>query len=292
MRIGVVFPQTEIGSTPGGIRTYVTTVEELGYKHILVYDHVIGVDPKGHPGWKGPYTNESQFHEPMVLFGYLASITEHVELVTGIIILPQRQTVLAAKQAAEVDVLSEGRLRMGLGIGWNKIEYDSLGQDFSNRGVRLEEQVKLMRALWTEKVIDFQGVWHQVTSAGLNPLPIQRPIPIWMGGGADNVLQRIAVMADGWFPQIKPDAAGKLAVLKLFDYAEKVGRDPATIGIEGRINLGDYPPSEWPDVIGAWEELGASHLSINTMGAGLSKVEDHLAVIRKFVESCGQEFKA
>jgi probable F420-dependent oxidoreductase len=226
----------------------------------------------------------------MVLFGYLASITEHVELVTGIVILPQRQTVLVAKQAAEIDVLSNGRLRLGVGIGWNRIEYDALGENFSNRGIRLEEQVGLLRALWTKEVIDFQGIWHSVMSAGLNPLPVQRPIPIWIGGGADKVLRRIAKIADGWFPQIKPDAEGRSKISKLFEYAEEANRDPATIGIEGRLNLKDYPEPQWPHVVEAWKNVGASHLSINTMGAGLASVEHHVDMISRFAESYEQNF--
>ena len=290
MKIGVVFPQTEIGAAPSGVASYAVAVESLKFNHILVYDHVVGADPKGHPGWKGPYTSDSQFHEPMVLFGYLAAITKDVELVTGIVILPQRQTVLVAKQAAEIDVLSNGRLRLGVGIGWNRIEYGALGEDFSNRGTRLEEQVGLLRALWAKEVIDFQGIWHSVTSAGLNPLPVQRPIPIWIGGGADKVLRRIAMIGDGWFPQIKPDAEGRVKISKLFEYAEKANRDPATIGIEGRLNLKDYPESEWPHVVEDWKNIGASHLSINTMGAGLASVEHHVEMISRFAESYKRNF--
>lgn len=285
LKIGVVFPQTEIGSSPLGIREYAVAVERLHFSHILVYDHVVGADPKGHPGWKGPYTSDSQFHEPMVLFGFLASITEFVELVTGIVILPQRQTVLVAKQAAEIDVLSNGRLRLGVGIGWNKVEYQSLGEDFSNRGVRSEEQVRLLRELWTNEVIDFQGTWHSVKAAGLNPLPVQRPIPIWMGGGADAVLRRIVKIADGWFPQIKPDKDGKEKMAKLVEYSKAAGRDPSTIGIEGRLNLKDYPEDEWARVAEDWQSLGVSHLSINTMGSGFNSVEQHIETLSRFADT-------
>lgn len=291
MKIGVVFPQTEIGASPLGVRKYAVAIERLQFNHILVYDHVVGADPKGYPGWKGPYTSESQFHEPMVLFGFLASITEFVELVTGIVILPQRQTVLVAKQAAEIDVLSNGRLRLGVGIGWNEVEFQALGEDFSNRGVRSEEQISLLRKLWTNEVIDFQGKWHSVKAAGLNPLPIQRPIPIWMGGGADAVLRRVVKIADGWFPQIKPDKDGKEKIAKLVEYSEAAGRDPSTIGIEGRINLKDYPEEQWARTVQAWQSLGVSHLSINTMGSGFNSVEQHIEALSQFAHKYKKHFE-
>ena len=291
MKIGVVFPQTEIGASPLGVRKYAVAIERLQFNHILVYDHVVGADPKGYPGWKGPYTSESQFHEPMVLFGFLASITESVELVTGIVILPQRQTVLVAKQAAEIDLLSNGRLRLGVGIGWNEVEFQALGEDFSNRGVRSEEQISLLRELWTNEVIDFQGKWHSVKAAGLNPLPIQRPIPIWMGGGADAVLRRVVKIADGWFPQIKPDKDGKEKIAKLVEYSEAAGRDPSTIGIEGRINLKDYPEEQWARTVQAWQSLGVSHLSINTMGSGFNSVEQHIEALSQFAHKYKKHFE-
>src|SRR5215475_7588104 len=177
MRIGVVFPQTEIGSDPGAVREYAQAAEELGYSHILAYDHVLGANTASRPGWRGPYTSETQFHEPFVLFGYLAGLTQKIELVTGIIILPQRQTALVAKQAAEIDVLSGGRLRLGVGIGWNEVEYAAQGEDFHNRGKRIEEQVTLLRELWTNPLVQFDGEYHHVPDAGLKPMPVQRPIP-------------------------------------------------------------------------------------------------------------------
>ncbi|HLE81312.1 MAG TPA: LLM class F420-dependent oxidoreductase, partial [Dehalococcoidia bacterium] len=192
MQLGVVFPQTEIGADPGGVRNYVQAVEQMGYAHLAIYDHVLGADPTNRPDWRGPYTSKTLFHEPMVLFGYLAALTQRLELVTSIIILPQRQTALVAKQAAEIDVLAQGRFRFGVGIGWNQVEYEALGEDFHNRGRRMEEQIAVLRALWTQEVVTFEGKWHRITEAGINPLPVQRPIPIWMGGGAEPVLQRIA----------------------------------------------------------------------------------------------------
>src|SRR5581483_7983001 len=203
MQIGVVFPQTELGGDVGAVRSYALRVEELGFAHVLAYDHVLGADPEFHQGWDGPYNVNTTFHEPLVMFGYLAAITS-LELVTGIIILPQRQTALVAKQAAEVDLLSSGRFRLGVGLGWNKVEYEALGQDFTARGRRLSEQVGLMRRLWTERAVTFEGGFDTVTAAGLAPLPVQRPIPVWFGGQSPPAYRRIGRLADGWFPQVQP----------------------------------------------------------------------------------------
>ena len=192
------------------MRAFAEAAEGLGYAHLVFYDHVLGADTNRRPDWQGPYSHEDTFHEPLVTFGYLAALTSRIELVSGIIILPQRQTVLVAKQAAQVDVLSGGRLRLGVGIGWNDVEYEGLGQNFHDRGKRSEEQVELLRALWTNEVVDFQGRWHSIPGAGIKPLPVQRPIPVWFGGGrSDGVLRRIARIGDGWFPQLQADEQGR-----------------------------------------------------------------------------------
>ncbi|GCE23978.1 hypothetical protein KDK_77780 [Dictyobacter kobayashii] len=198
MQIGVTFPQTEIGADPQVIRDYAQAVEGMGYQHVLIYDHVLGADPTHRPGWTG-YTHTEMFHEPFVLFGYLAALTQ-LELVTGVIILPQRQTALVAKQAAEVDVLSGGKFRLGIGVGWNPVEYEALGTDFSTRGRVVEEQIELLRQLWSKEVVTFKGRYHTVTEAGLSPLPVHRSIPVWIGGSSDSALRRAARIADGWFP--------------------------------------------------------------------------------------------
>jgi len=183
MQIGVVFPQTEIGGDAGAVRAYATRVEQLGYAHVVAYDHVVGADPKVHQGWDGPYDLHSTFHEPLVLFGFLAGFTS-LEMVTGIIILPQRQTALVAKQAAEVDLLTGGKFRLGVGLGWNAVEYEALGKDFSDRGKRVDHQVELLRRLWTESSVSYRSDDEHVTGAGLAPLPVQRPIPIWFGAAS------------------------------------------------------------------------------------------------------------
>jgi probable F420-dependent oxidoreductase len=234
MRIGVVFPQTELGGDPSAVRAYAQGVEQLGYAHLVAYDHVVGADPAVHQGWAGPYDVHTTFHEPFVMFGYIAAITS-LELVTGIIILPQRQTVLVAKQAAEVDLLTDGRFRLGVGLGWNAVEYEALGKDFSNRGERLDEQVTLMRRLWTEPSVTHHGVHETVTGAGLAPLPVQRPIPVWFGGGAERALRRIGRLGDGWFPQVPPGDKLEEARAIVRQAAVDAGRDPDAIGMEGRI---------------------------------------------------------
>ena len=282
MRYGVVFPQTEIGKDPSAIRDFAQAAEELGYHHLLAYDHVVGANPASRPGWRPPYTYKDTFHEPFVLFGYLAGLTKHIELVTGVIILPQRQTVLVAKQAAALDVLSGGRLRLGIGIGWNPVEYEALGENFKNRGRRSEEQVEVMRKLWTQELVTFEGEWYKITDAGLNPLPIQRPIPIWFGGGHDQTLRRVARLGDGWFPLLGPDDKCRAMIEKIRAYTREAGRDPRSVGIEGRIMVGQGSPEQWTKEIQAWKELGATHVTANTMKAGFSSPSGHVEAIRRF----------
>jgi probable F420-dependent oxidoreductase len=282
MHVGVIFPQTEIGTDPLVIRDYAQAAEELGYTHILAYDHVLGANPASRPGWSPVYTYKDNFHEPFVLFAYLAGLTKKIGLVAGVIILPQRQTALVAKQAAALDVLSSGRLRLGVGIGWNPVEYEALGQDFKNRGRRSEEQIELMRKLWTNELVTFQGQWHKVTDAGLNPLPIQRPIPVWFGGGADQVLRRVGRFGDGWIPLLGPDEKCRAAIEKIRAHAREAGRNPAAIGIEGRMSAANRPVEEWLNEISAWKNLGATHLTINTMKAGFATPAAHIEAIRRY----------
>ena len=284
MKLGVVFPQTEIGSDPSAVREFAEAAEDLGYSQILAYDHVLGADTSARPDWKGAYTMHSSFHEPFVLFGYLAGFTTNITFATGIIILPQRQTALVAKQAAEVDVLSKGRLRLGVGIGWNQIEYQGLGQNFHTRGRRLEEQVQVLRALWTQSSVTFEGEWDTIIGAGINPLPVQRPIPIWMGGNADAVIRRVATQSDGWMTPVKPDADGKKRVEEMYALAIEAGRKPSTIGIEGRTDIKNATEDDWAAAVAAWLEFGATHLDVSTMGAGLKTPQQHIEAIRRFKE--------
>ena len=285
MRIGVVFPQTEIGADPNVIRDYAQAAEELGFSHILAYEHVVGANLASRPNWQPPYTHLNSFHEPFVLFGYLAGLTKKIELVTSIIILPQRQTVLVAKQAAALDVLSGGRLRFGIGIGWNPVEYEALGEDFKNRGRRCEEQIAVLRKLWTQETVTFDGRWHKITDAGINPLPVQRPIPIWFGGSDERALRRLARLGDGWFPLLAPDEKCRAVIEKIRSYAKAAGRDPDRIGIDGRIPFGQRSPDQWIKDLQAWKALGATHASCNTMKAGLVSPAAHIDAIRRFREA-------
>ncbi|WP_030454059.1 LLM class F420-dependent oxidoreductase [Herbidospora cretacea] len=277
MRIGVVFPQTEIGPDVGAVRAYGQRVEELGFRHVMAYDHVLGADPDVHEGWDGPYDVDTAFHEPMVLFGYLAALTS-LEMVSAIIIAPQRQTALLAKQAAEVDLLTGGRFRLGVGLGWNRVEYEALGQDFSTRGRRIEEQVALMRRLWTERSLSFDGEFDRVTGAGLAPLPVQRPIPIWFGAQSAPAYRRVGRVADGWFPQAEPGPVLEEAKAAVDRAAAEAGRDPAAIGMDGRLR---WTPDQdaLAETAGRWRAHGATHLSVNTMNAGLRTVDEHLAAL-------------
>lgn len=278
MKLGVVFPQTEIGEDPDRVARFATTAEQLGYDHIIAYDHVLGASTQSRPDWQGPYTSESMFHEVFVLYGFLAGLTKSLELVTAVVILPQRQTALVAKQAASLDVLSRGRLRLGIGTGWNPVEYEALNEEFSNRGRRSEEQIDLMRQLFAEPVIDFDGEWHKVSQAGLNPLPVKRQIPIWLGGMAPQVIDRVARIADGWFPFFNPDLESQLATMRA--KAAEHGRTPEDIGVEVMIGLGEAGPKQL-DQLRALRDMGVTHSAVVTMNAGL-KPDEHIDAIQRF----------
>jgi len=292
MKIGVVFPQTELGARPSDVAEFAKAAEDLGYDYLVAYDHILGVVPRAE-NWLG-YTHRDMFHEPFVLFGYLAAVTSRIELTTSILVLPQRRTALVAKQSAEVDVLSGGRLRLGVGVGWNSAEFEAVGEDFRSRGARIEEQVTVLRAFWTREIVTFQGRWHHIDRAGINPLPVQRPIPVWMGGESDAVLRRVARMADGWM------AGGSIAtptsrlpavtdgyrtmVGRLRGYAREAGRDPATIGLQRNLTYA-AAPAEWSRILAEWREIGGTHLSVNTMRAGLASPQAHRDAIRRVREA-------
>jgi probable F420-dependent oxidoreductase len=282
MRLGAVFPQLEIGSDPAVIRHWATAVEAMGYRHVLAYDHVLGADPRHRPGWRG-YTHTDAFHEVFVLFGYLAAVTETLELVTGVLILPQRQTALVAKQAAEVDVLSRGRLRLGIGVGWNPVEYEALNEDFGTRGARSEEQIEVLRALWAEPTITYHGRWHTISDAGIEPRPVRGRIPIWIGGTAEPVLRRVARIGDGWLPQQPPNAEAAAVLQRIRAYAEEAGRSPDDIGVEARLSLGSEPRDGWAGFLAGWRDLGATHLCVNTMGGGFTDIEQHLDALAEVI---------
>jgi probable F420-dependent oxidoreductase len=281
MKIGVVFPQNEIGADPAGIRAYAEGVQELGFDHILVYDHVLGADATVHTHLAGPYRTEHMFHEIFVLLGYLAAVVPGLELVTGVVIAPQRQTALLAKQAAELDVLTGGRFRLGLGLGWNDVEFEALGMNFHDRGERFEEQVELMRRLWTEPVVNFEGRWHRVTAAGLNPLPVQRPIPIWIGAFVERAVRRAVRIGDGLFVRVPGEDGWPATIERLHGWLEEAGRDPASFGIEALIDLTSGTPDDWQAAADEWRALGATHLTLGTMRGGLAGPDQHLERLRE-----------
>jgi probable F420-dependent oxidoreductase len=293
MKAGVIFPQTECGADVGALAEFVRAVETTGFDHLFVADHVLGADPKfhSHPSLAN-YSHESVVHESLTLMAYFAAITQRTILATGILILPQRQTVLVAKQAAELDVLSGGRLRLGIGVGWNAVEFEALNERFENRGRRSAEQVAVMRALWTQPVVDFRGEFHRIDHAGLNPMPIQRPIPVWFGVGSrdhavppEATLRRIGRLADGWSPNLTPDDQGRALVDRVHGYAREAGRDPARLPLEGRIRLAGQNPDGWAKQVGAWKALGATSVIAEPRGAGLKFPDGHLDVLRRFKDT-------
>ena len=287
MKIGVVFPQTEFEPDPIAIRDYAQAVEGLGFNHMHAYDHVLGANPDRPGGFLGPYSYKDPFFEPFILFSYLAGLTRKIEFATGILILPQRQTALVAKQATTLDVLCNGRLRLGVGIGWNEVEYVALGENFHNRGKRIEEQVALLRQLWTQPLVKFEGRWHNIPDAGINPLPIRRPIPIWFGGSDDRVIRRMALLGDGWMPGTRPIEQMRPLLDKLAQYLAEAGRERASFGIDARLNLSQVGPGSWIDFLHTWKKLSATHLSVNTMGCGYETATSHVEALRRFVETIG-----
>ncbi len=291
MKIGAVFPHLEIGSDPIVIRDWAQAAEEIGYSHLLVYDHVIGAVHEGRdPKLWGPYTEESLFHELFVLFGYFAACTERVGLASGILILPQRQTVLVAKQAAEVDILSGERLRLGIGTGWNYVEYDSLNEDFSNRGKRQVEQVDLLRRLWTEPVLTYEGEYHRFVNAGLKPLP-SRQIPIWFGGFTDVVFKRAAEIGDGFI--FGSGQEQNLEAMKtLQEYLAANNRSSDDFDVEALLNY-QSGPDKWAEEIQAWEAVGADYVSMRGMalrgqGDGLSSPQEHIDILSTYWDAVGE----
>ncbi len=281
MLAGAIFPSMEIGTDPLVIRDYAQAVEGLGYHHILAFDHVVLAATPVVAGGRS-YSNRDLIHEPLLLFSFLAGLTQRIEFATSVLVLPQRATALVAKQASELAVLSGGRLRLGVGVGWNRDGYAALGQDFPTRGARIEEQIPLLRRLFAEDSVTFAGRWHQIHAAGINPRPAGGSIPIWLGGGAERVIERVVRLADGWFPVVPLAYGGQGAVEGLWRAAAAAGRDPATIGVEARLSSREGPAATQITTARAWQALGATHMSINTLGAGYADMQAHLAALTDF----------
>jgi probable F420-dependent oxidoreductase len=265
MKLGVSLPLSDIGGDPATVKLFAQAAEAAGYDHLAAPDHVLGVNVASRPEWGARTTSADLFHDPFVLFGFLSSCTTWIGFSTQVLILPQRQSVLVAKQAACLDVLSGGRFRLGIGIGWNEVEFVGLNEDFHNRGRRSEEQVRVMQALWAEPHVKFEGQWHRIEDAGINPLPIGRRIPIWFGGHHDLTLRRIAKWGDGWMMNAHPAAAAAEAdFAKLRAYAEQAGRDPASIGVEVWVSTGAGDEASWREEFKFWKSAGVTHVTVNS----------------------------
>ncbi len=289
MKLGVTFPLSEIGNDPGGIKAYAQAAEELGFDSVHCGDHIVGTDPRVHPEFTLGYTHLQPSLDPLVLFAFLGAVTTRIGFTTGVLLLAERQTVLVAKQAASLDVLTNGRLRLGVGIGGFEPEFEPVGEEFRNRGERSEEQIALMRALWTQESVTFRGRWHTVVGFGSNPLPVQRPIPIWLGGQAEAVLERTGRLADGWLlAREKPSEAAGQAFDRVRGYAKAAGRDPAALGFEGRVHLIDGGTIEsCVEETHAWERLGATHVVLMTLFGGLQGPDEHIGAMRRYKEMVG-----
>jgi len=291
MKLGVALPIVDIGGGPEALREFVQAAEVVGYQGIAAPDHVLGVNVASRPEWtQGRARSTDLYHDPFVLFGFLSGCTKIADFSTQVLILAQRQTVLVAKQAACLDVLSGGRFRLGIGVGWNEVEFVGLNENFHNRGRRSEEQVAVMRALWAEPHVTFKGKYHTIDDAGINPLPTGRRVPLWYGGHADVTLRRCAKWGDGWMPlAYAPGNEARTAFDRLRAYAETEGRDPATIGIDTRVSAGRGTEAEWRDEVRAWKALGVTHLTLaNYYESGhLRRIDgrtmkDHLAAMKRY----------
>ncbi|HMO67282.1 MAG TPA: LLM class F420-dependent oxidoreductase [Novosphingobium sp.] len=282
VKLGVIYPQTELQGDPQAVRRIALEAEALGFDSLLAYDHVLGASHDRQPPLSGPYTEHHPFHDPLVMFGYLAAITERITLTTGVLILPQRQTALVARQAADVDLLSGGRLRLGVGLGWNPVEYEALGQDFTRRGARVEEQVDLLRRLWTEPLLDFSGRFDRIDRAALNPRP-RRPIPVWMGGFVDAALRRAARMADGFiFADGAADAMAQITRLK--DLLAEEGRPLEGFGLQCNM-LKARSPEQVVEAVLRWRDAGGTDAAFATMGQGFTTIAAHLDHVRRVADA-------
>jgi probable F420-dependent oxidoreductase len=284
MLLNALFPTRDIGTDPAKIRDWAQAAEGLGYHCIEVADHVFGAAPRG--DWKPVYSETDPFHETFTTMAFIAAVTKTIKLCSGVLILPQRQTGLVAKQAAEVDILSGGRLRLGVGVGWNHVEYEALGTEWRTRGARQAEQIEVMRRLWTEDLVTFDGRFHKLTAVNLLPVPVQRPIPIWFGGSSDAVLERAARLGDGWMPILAPDAEGEAKLARLREHLKAFGRDPATFGLEGWLRMHERDPERWAAAAQGGQRLGAQMVMLYPMYR-MPKLDEQIETLRRFKEVAG-----
>lgn len=274
-RLGVVFPQIRFFGGAEDIRTFATHIDQAGFHHILAYDHVLGASRETRPDWTGAYSSDDPFQEVFVLFSFMAAVVPGMEFATGVLVLPQRQTALVAKQAATLDLLSGGNLRLGVGVGWNAVEYEALNEDFTNRGKRYDEQIALIRELTSQEVIDFTGAWHRVDHAGIQPLGIQRPLPIWIGANAEKPIRRAARIADGFFVNGTDIERCEASLAILRDELARQGRDEATYGIETRVSVVNDDPEQWKRDFAHWREANVSHVTLVTIQTSFAEFEQH-----------------
>ena len=291
MKLGIVFPHHEIGTDPGAVRAYAEGAEALGADHMLLYDHVLGADPDRPGGWSGPYDKDVAFHEPFTIFAFMAAITKRIEFATSVLILPQRQTALVAKQAAELAILSGNRFRLGIGSGWNEVEYEALGVPFEARGTRQAEQVDLLRRLWASDSFSYDGRFHTVTKASILPRP-SASIPIWFGGGAPALLKRCATIGEGWFPLGGPNEKSAAAIDALRRHRQAAGLPWEGFGIQAQAQFRGGDPERWRNHAARWRKLGCTHLAIATHNAGNATVDDHLAAARSYFDAVGEEARS
>lgn len=284
MQFGAVLPHNEIGDDPQAMKAWARGVEDLGATHILIYDHVLGADPDRPGGWNpNSYDKDVAFHEPLTTFAFIAAVTERVELMSTVLILPQRQTALVAKQAAQVALLSGNRFKLGVGIGWNTVEYEALNENFRNRGKRQDEQVRLLRKLWESDSLDFTGDFHRVDRASINPRPTA-PIPVWFGGSAPAALKRCAELGDGWIPLMGANDKARACVEALHEHRAACGRSDTPFGIQAQAQYRGGTPERWAGHARKWQDLGCTHIAIATHNAGPATVDDHLARVQEYLD--------
>ena len=284
MEIGAVFPHNEIGTDPQAIKDYAQGVEELGVTHLLIYDHVLGADRDRPGGFEGPYDKDVAFHEPFTTFAFIAAVTKKLDMITTVMILPQRQTVLVAKQAAELAILSNNRFKLGVGVGWNTVEYTGLNENFKNRGKRQEEQVELMRLLWESEVLEYKGDYHHIDKASINPRP-SKSVPIWFGGGAPQLIKRCADLGDGWIPLMGPNEAARKTLAAIKEKRKSKGLDWDNFGVQAQAQYAGGDAERWNKHAEKWRNLGASHLAIATHNAEPTNVEGHLGRIKEYLNA-------
>ena len=281
MQISAWFPTRDIGTDPVRIRDWAQAAEELGYDHIEVPDHVFGATARD--GWSPRYNEQDPFHETFVTLGFLAGVTTTIGLASGVLILPQRQTGVVAKQATQVDILSGGRLRLGVGVGWNHVEYEALNEDWKSRGTRQREQVEVLKKLWCEDLVTYQGRFHQFTEVNITPRPVQRPIPVWFGGSSDAVVKRAAQIGDGWMPIMAPDHEAEAKLEQLRNHLSDCGRDTSAFGIEGWLRMDKADPDEWRVAAEGWRKLGADIVMLYPMYR-IPDLDDQIETLRRFKE--------